>query len=344
MTIVKGFLALLWLLVIPLGVGLLLLCRRKGQYGVGTALVFGYCGIFAMSEILFLGAIVGRVSLDVLVVVWGILTGVAALLGLVLDVLSSKRRKPDTRRKMTFSWEFLLALALIAAQVLIAVVFTHYDADDAFYVGTATTAMETNTVFQVNPYTGTFYKSIPSRYILSPFPILLAVVGKLCLGLHPSVVAHIFLPLFLIPLAYLVYGLLGKAFFPEDGKAQGTFLLFMAVIQMSSYFSVYTQGTFLLVRIWQGKAVLASILLPVLMWFCLEMFWNQKRGFLLPDLLMVMTACCFVSSMGMILAPVMLGCFLLLAFLTGKQRKRSLLGLLCCLPNVFLGLAYVLIR
>ena len=37
-----------------------------------------------------------------------------------------------------------------------------------FYVGTATTAVETDSLYAYNPYTGAAYNVLPSRYILSP--------------------------------------------------------------------------------------------------------------------------------------------------------------------------------
>ena len=79
---------------------------------------------------------------------------------------------------------------LILIQLVVVVLYAHMDEDDAFYVGTATTAVETDTLYAYNPYTGAAYNVLPSRYILSPFPAFLAVTSRLCGGLHPAIVAH----------------------------------------------------------------------------------------------------------------------------------------------------------
>ncbi|MFQ7552527.1 MAG: DUF6077 domain-containing protein [Blautia marasmi] len=42
------------------------------------------------------------------------------------------------------------------------------------------TAVETDSLYAYNPYTGAAYNVLPSRYILSPFPAFLAVTSRLC--------------------------------------------------------------------------------------------------------------------------------------------------------------------
>ena len=43
--------------------------------------------------------------------------------------------------------------------------------------------VQTDTIFEVIPYTGLKYYGLPSRYVLSPFPVFLAVVSQLSMGL-----------------------------------------------------------------------------------------------------------------------------------------------------------------
>ena len=78
--------------------------------------------------------------------------------------------------------ELVVAGILILIQLIVVVLYAHMDEDDAFYVGTATTAVETDSLYAYNPYTGAAYNVLPSRYILSPFPAFLAVTSRLCGG------------------------------------------------------------------------------------------------------------------------------------------------------------------
>ena len=97
-----------------------------------------------------------------------------------------------------------MAGILILFQLVVVVLYAHMDEDDAFYVGTATTAVETDSLYAYNPYTGAAYNVLPSRYILSPFPAFLAVTSRLCGGLHPAIVAHTVFPAVFVFLAYVV--------------------------------------------------------------------------------------------------------------------------------------------
>ena len=46
--------------------------------------------------------------------------------------------------------------------------------------------VQTDTIFEVIPYTGLKYYGLASRYVLSPFPVFLAVVSQLSAGLTSS--------------------------------------------------------------------------------------------------------------------------------------------------------------
>ena len=80
-------------------------------------------------------------------------------------------KKQETKKQKGSRLWYLPAVVLIVVQMYAGIFYTHIDDDDAFYVATASTTLETDTVFQYNAYTGDEYESLPSRYVLSPFPI-----------------------------------------------------------------------------------------------------------------------------------------------------------------------------
>ena len=80
-------------------------------------------------------------------------------------------KKQETKKQKGSRLWYLPAVLLIVVQMYAGIFYTHIDDDDAFYVATASTTLETDTVFQYNAYTGDEYESLPSRYVLSPFPI-----------------------------------------------------------------------------------------------------------------------------------------------------------------------------
>ena len=339
--LIKLVLAGFWLVLIPATAGAPL-AKRKKDYTLGESFLTGILLMFAVAEILILPAIYINMSLHTVTVVFAAVMIVFAVYGLwelQKDVkMHAARIRQELPKVSVWMW---IAIVVILIQIVIAVIYAHMDADDSFYVGTATTSVYTDSIFQINPYSGIAYKGLPKRYVLSPFPILLAVVSQLSGGLHPAVMAHVIYPAVFFTAAYLVYHQMGKMFFPEEKRKQGIFLLFCAVLIWFSGFSVYTAGNFQLIRIWQGKAVLASVILPFLTYLGLWAVLNEQPAYSWSILALTNLAACHVSSMGIMLAPVVTGLFVLLALVKNCSPRRFLYGILCCMPSLLLGGVYL---
>ena len=148
----------------------------------------------------------------------------------------------------------------------------------------------------------------------------------------------------LIPLAYVVYSLIGEMFFQKDKKKQGVFLLAMGVIMMSSWYSVYTQGTFLLVRIWQGKAVLASVILPAVFYLCSRLLVLKNSESDWSVLVCAMISGFMVSTMGIMLPVLSVAVFGFLFGLLKKNWGGLIRCILVCMPNLIFAVIYLMIR
>lgn len=330
--------------IVPLLLGMLYLERKTKN--VKQSLISCYVkGMFTMwgiFQIVAVPMIFLKASLTRLVLVYG---GVLVFLCIISMVLHLPQLIIMIRKALgetiTIPWQIWVAVIVIVLQTYMLSVNMHIDDDDAFYVASAVTSVETDTIFSINPYTGRAYKELPSRYVLSPFYAFCAVISSIA-NIHPTILCHVYLPLVLIPFCYCIYGLIAKRLFPNNKKAVGYFLLFAALIQMFSAYSAYTQGVFMLTRIWQGKAVLTSALLPCIFYLGLEIFENGKKGWI--SLLMLMFAACMVSSMGIFLSGMTLGILAFVSSLKAKGWKILFFSFLCCLPNLAYAGMYILIR
>ena len=336
-------LAGIWLVLIPALAGVPL-AKRKKDYTLGESFLTGILLMFGVAEILILPAIFRKMTLH-------FVTGVFATVMIALAVcglwafwkdrkLHMERIRTSLPQVSVWMW---LAVAAILVQIVIAVVYAHMDADDSFYVGTATTSVYTDSVFLINPYSGVAYQTLPKRYILSPFPILLAALSQLSGGLHPAIMAHVIYPVVFFTAAYLVYHQFGKLLFPDEKGQQGIFLLFCAVLIWFSGFSVYTAGNFQMIRIWQGKAILASVLLPFLICLGLYALMNKQPAYSWLVLALANLAACHVSSMGIMLSPLVTGSFVLLDLWKNRKISRTVTGIMCCLPSLILGFVYLIL-
>ncbi len=329
--------------MIPFLVGMLYTGKQKeGEESVLKNWCSGFVACFALFQILAIPCTFLKRSLSLLAALY-----LLALLALsVASLIINRRRIADMVRSFPAaargaSFAAVFALLVILFQMFVYARYTHVDDDDAFYVATAQTAVQTDSIFRVNPYTGGKYKSFPSRYVLSPFPIFIAVLSKFS-GVHAAMLAHTVLPLVLLPLAYAVLFITGRELFAGDRKKTDFFVLFAAVIQMYCFSTTHTQGTVMLLRIWQGKAVLASVLLPFAFYMGLRLTQEkwQPRDWVLTVHLML--ACCMVSSMGIMLGAIMLGIFGITLALCRRQLKKPCGLLLCCIPNLLFAAIYLL--
>lgn len=340
MSILRIIIGILSLIIISYLLGRLLYGRKAS--GFTKLEVTGFLLLLALFEVASLPCIFLKTSLKTLAVIMLVIVGSLCVISLLWnwkyiwkEIGAIRFEKPQLITVIIFG--------LIIFQTIQLGVGMHIDDDDAFYVATATTSLDTDTLYQIDPYTGNYYGTYPARYVLSPFPLFGAVICK-WISMRPAVFFHTVLPFYLIPMAYFVYILIGRQVFSGNKRKQDSFLIFIALLNLFSGFSKWTQGHFLLVRIWQGKAVLASILLPFLLWFVLEHFEQETlkwREWIC--LLCSMVAGCFATSMGIILCIVMLESFALLKMFRTRKIKMFLQSFVCCIPGILLAAIYLFV-
>lgn len=333
------------LILVPILLGMLYTkFITEGKNNILLNLAAGYIIGFGVFELVTLPLIWLRASLDSLCMLYG---GIM-LLGAIVSVAINYKRFADMIKDTvngikTFTLCIWAELLLIGGQILFYVRNSYSNADDAFFVASATTSMATNTIFVFDPYTGAAYSSLPSRYVLSPFYAFYAVISK-AVDTHPAILAHsVFMILFLL-LAYAVYTLIGQALFHNNTEKIGYFLIVLTFLNIFSAYSERTSGLFLLIRLWQGKAILAGILLPLILYLTIRIFvWEGKKADWVL-LFLLMCACCMVSSMGIMLGAIMTGIFGILYAIKHKSIKRLIFTALCCIPNMICAVVYIVIR
>lgn len=252
-----------------------------------------------------------------------------------------RTQKPD--RATVILWAIFGVLLLI--QLVLAVVMVYSDGDDAYYVAISTAAQESGKMYQKLPYTGVSTE-LDVRHGLAPFPIWIAWLSQMT-GIATVAVAKTLLPVALISMTYGVFYLIGSRGLSQ-GKNLPLFLICTEVLVLFGDYSFYTVENFMIARSRQGKAALGSILIPMIFFLLLVLFRrlqeNQKTTMEFWILLTaVMTSCCLASTMGALLACMLLG----VAGICGAAAYRNWKILLplaaCCMPCVvYAGLYLVL--
>lgn len=345
----EGLIKILWIIllngIVPLLIGYLMtyFLKKEDRDNLALNYVLGLVIVFGIFEPITLIAIYLKLSLTLLTntmsFIWIILC--------VLSILLNFKRFVNMSLKLPeifkgFNLIMVVVVLLILLQAYVYVEYEHFDDDDSFFVATATTAVENNNLYVQSAYTGEVYGKLPTRYILSPFCIYFAVMTKLT-GIHATIYAHLYLPVILLVFVYLIYYLWGKEFF-NNSKSVGVFLFFICLMDIFGNYSEFTTQSFLLLRLWQGKAVLAAGIIPFIIYICYRMTKEENQNIFLIGLLMTCSTACLVSSMGIFLAPVAIGGWALVDLIRTKRIKKTILYLGCCLPCVICGMIYIIIR
>lgn len=321
-------------LVFPLIIGLLWTKGiKRYKYSMAMAVVIGLVTMLAVFEILAVPLILQKQSFHLLVIVWKISVWCLFLVSLLINIKRFKgfvqlyiRKTKTLDRTQIFIW--LTTLFLIAFQIYMPVGHMRVDTDDARFVAEAMEAYELDTMLQYHPITGEFLGEPIGEMkqdAASPFPIFMALVGIL-LHLPPTVSTHIFFPILFIITAYLVYYLIGDYFTHENGKYTGLFLFFIALLHCFAYESIYAAGYTLLAVIWQGRSVLAMVIMPYL-WLILMQFMDggEEQSSYYFLLLVVVIGGYLTSSMAMELFPIMIGTY---AVIIGVKRQSFIYTIL----------------
>ena len=289
-----------WLLVIPMGLGLLFRkAPEKEQLPeklqtTGVTLIIGYLISFTLLEIVGIPVMLLSVyhGYSRMVILYAVLQISGAIAGFELwlyrkkkikkisDTLKEMRRFPWLRREPYDNWEgrilLVLFLLLVGFQLYMAFTRASFDGDDAYYVVQALTAQQTDTLYRIDPNRGV---SMPldARHALALFPIWEAYVGTMC-GIHATIMAHSVAPLLLIPLTYLIFYEIGRELFGNKKRLLPMFSALMALWQMFGNVSIYTTETFFLTRTWQGKSFAGNFIIPAVFWIFLCLFRESDHG------------------------------------------------------------------
>ncbi len=309
MIILKALISILVLIIIPELLGLLLVrFIRKDKNNLILAFIIGYLVEFAIAQVLTVPMILYEVSFNTLLKTYTIILSILSVISFLINVIRIKELFKSTIEtiKETPKLITILIILLVGIQLYGFIGYGHIDDDDSFYVGTAVTTVETNSLFKYSGTTGSDDgEQFALRYRLGPFPIYSAIVSEL-IDIHPSIVSHVVLPCIFVPIVYMSYLLIAMELFKKDLKSSMLFLLIINIIFLWGGYSGRNNFTFMFFRIWQGKSVLANIILPAAWLIIIK---AEENGFKFIDFLLLLIlnlAGTFTTTMGIALPPIVI--------------------------------------
>lgn len=312
----------LYFVIVPpiIGKGMENIIAKKDRSSWAELYIWGNLVLWAIFQVISVVLGIFKVRFTVISLLFG---------GIILFLVSTVLWKFHKDIKITWKkrgklyWQEWAVIFLIMCQTCISVFCTTYiGADDATYIAISLDAVDKDFISVYAPYTGQ-PGGVSLKILLTSWNYYISFLSKLS-GIHVAAVAHTFLPAFMIPMAYMVYWLIARVLFHNDRNRQAAFLLWLNILIMFGAYSWYTLTLRLDICIWHGKAVMAAIVLPFLFYY---LFHTEKYGKKeLLHLLLIMTAMCAMSLMGVGLSIVMV----LVVFIIRcrKEHIKSLLPLL----------------
>lgn len=342
---------LLWLavlvLVLPACVGNCFAGVDKPHKNIVFLWISGQILLWAGFQVICVPVILTEGRLEKVVLWYGVyITGLLAV-SAVLWFRNHKgpkavwTQKPD--REAVILWVIFGVLLLL--QLVLAVVMVYNDGDDAYYVAISTAAQESGKMYQKLPYTG-MSTELDVRHGLAPFPIWIAWLSQMT-GIATVAVAKTLLPVALISMTYGVFYLIGSRGLSQ-GKNLPLFLICTEVLVLFGDYSFYTVENFMIARSRQGKAALGSILIPMIFFLLLILFRRLQEkqkitvGFWIL-LTAVMTSCCLASTMGALLACMLVGTAGICGAIAYQNRKLLLPLAACCVPCIIYAGMYLVL-
>jgi hypothetical protein len=323
-------------------------------YLLGNILMYAVFQVIAVPEIFL------KRKFSEVVVIWCVVTGILLVISIIslvrhFHINRIKQNITDTV-KSTFVREkigenILTTVVAIAAVLVVGWqmwAYYHYmylDEDDSRYVVVANDAYDSDEMFTIDYETGDATEEYtPVRDLISPWSIYIALLSKL-VGIYPTIVAHTILPVFLVLMAYCAYWLIADVLFKGKLLSCFTVVLVAAIANMEFGNSVYTEGVFLLTRVWQGKAVVAGIMIPVMIYLMYVTHYKEKRRVMCYVLLgLADAAMCLMSGIGIFFAGIMIAVYGVWSVIMSK-RWVSLIGyILASVPTIAYGLLYATLK
>lgn len=334
------FLSMMFI-VIPMwlgGIWVEILPLKERASRILHAWVIGFAMMLAVGQIVLIPLVAAKQTLSTAVWVFKMFLQILALCSFSVQLKRWGRETEESQPGQKAArkgkggqrniWSVVLGACvavLIFIQAYIPARYEHSDDDDSRFIAEEVSAVVHDTMYQDSPIEADFLywnEGEVRKDLTSPWAMYVAIISRES-GIAPAVLSHTYLPFFLTILCYAVYALIGKKFFRDDWEKTFVFLILLSVVNLSGYTSTHTLASMLLLRIWQGKAVCASFMLPLFFYLFYQIMHKDYHRGWVALLYVASTGACLLSGIGIVTAPVVLFIYGILDFCYYRKWRKT---------------------
>ena len=357
MVVLSVIRAVLVLLII-FGVWPLLLGAALGLKRNIDRYIIGFCAEQALFFLVYIPAILLSWSSMALTITAAIIITLAGVIGAGLRLYKSKDKKEYIAlTKPDFSFfknpYFDIALGIVIYQVVRYIVKQPYIyGDDVTYITMITDFVDTNAIYtktwagQIDP---TPLSEISFKYVFTSYYPYMGMISILT-GLHPLILCKTVIPIFYVPIHYLIIWRIGKYLFggKDDEKdrnsKQSVFMFFYVLLIEFGQISYYTMSRRLMIWVWNSKSDCFCLLLVPLFFYTYLLLTEQeetekilgKTKLFYRQLLIaiIAVACNSATLMGLIMSAIVMGIWFIIAAFRLKKPSLFFSSLWTLIPHV----------
>ena len=256
--------------------------KRKHSLHGGARLVLGFLCYQILFQVCALPFILLERKLTELTTVWNGLLGIVLIVGIFLnrEVLGKEMISTIQRVKKNRLYVLIGTLVIIAICYYV-IVNGRLDDDSNYYIGLVTTTVEMNSMFKNNVYNGFMVPSLYLRRVLVTFEINAAVLAK-TFQIEPIILMRVFRTSGNVILSAMCMYAIGEIVYrkrTEEERFRRS-IAFMILAMCANFLmerTIYTSGTFMLHRAYEGKAYAGGTLLLFTIYLCMSIVIEKKK-------------------------------------------------------------------
>ena len=245
--------------------GCLILKCAGGSISFAKAYLFGFAGWLSLYEVIYLPCLFLNVKTHVMgwiVMGAAVCISAAALVAARREITACFAGLGDCLRRHGIF--LLIPIGLTLYCCLWQAFYADISMDAVFYISETSTAVYTDTIAHYSAYTGAELSKFYVRYAFNGFPFYNAAVASIS-GVAPVIQARTVMPVLSMLAVIAAYFHMGQIFFARDKAWFADLFLLTAMVLLFAGSSLYLPGSFALARLYEGKAVLGNVMVPMLL-------------------------------------------------------------------------------
>lgn len=331
--------------IIGLGISWILFDGKEYSFRISPAILLGYILIWSILELLSIPITILKMPVNAVYIVTIIVSVAFFVFGMYRLFIIIKHDKKSLVELFNNKKDivcFVLLFSFLGYIIYKYETSWFFDADDSRFIGNAVDILKSGHILAKDPTTGLDIKSNYGDFqkdIVSHWSVFLAFCSKIT-GIHVSIFSHTIYPVVFFVLLCSVYWVIMDEIKGDDISTADKSLVLILILALYFYgaYSNRNAETFAIIRSWQGKATLANVGILLIIWAFIRINRNPQRisNFIL--LLCINLSLCFMSSMGIVIAAVLIGVYAIVISVSSKSLKALIISIMICIPNVFLYL------